>query len=494
MSSSHSLLVDATGSIATKLTDKEIFYFAFISYDRSIQTEPVPHLEFLTDLSTTNTLKFIFMRFLEDEMKRFNYISFSVPLLCTTDFSWPIIKSLVEALNNESVETYLGRSYLIVTGKATINDLPVKTIKTFLHISLCHSMKALARKVNKCFKAERNFVKYCLSLLVNSCSLSDALCVLTNLFKLLLYKFSDDCTNAKSVLDQKVQSDIEKYKELKSSEDVLEFEDENGEMNEVDDELPMNEDVYLQQSKRSIYFKKCELVFKQHLEESKELSDLPNTHENEFFSPTFAAYILNNWCGILSLWTSFHLGDQGRHGSTGAYLEWSKKFAEKECIKNPPRTQGIVEMHNKSVKHITLNSKRDRIDRIISNLYISKKSKHRQYTILLTRKRPAKDDKKVKETMPKKISVERWGKCKKTKLSRGPGFFQKNLKKCCVQKPDDWQRLSIIAWGGDFEHSSGKTLKLTYTCPFDNFFQILYSFYSMNMHHMRKLFEKEDDL
>ena len=58
---------------------------------------------------------------------------------------------------------------------------------------------------------------------------------------------------------QKVQSDIEKYKELKSSEDVLEFEDEDGEMNEVDDELPMNEYVYLQQSKRSIYFKKCEL-------------------------------------------------------------------------------------------------------------------------------------------------------------------------------------------------------------------------------------------
>ena len=306
-------------------------------------------------------------------MKRFNYTFFSVPLLCTTDFSWPIIKSLVEALNNVSVETYLGRSYLIVTGKATVNDLLVKTVKTFLHISLCHSMKALARKVNKCFKAEMNFLKYSLSLLANSCSLSVALCVLKDLFKLLLCKFSDDCTNAKSVLDQKVQSDIEKY-ELKSPGDVLEFEDEDGEMNKVDDELPMNEDVYLQQSKKSIYFKKCELVFKDHLEESKELNDLPNTQVNEFFSPTFAAYILNKWCGILPLWTSFHLGDQGRHGSTEPYLEWSKRFAEKEYIKNPPRTQGIVEMHNKSVKHVTLNSKRNRIDRIISNLYIKNPS------------------------------------------------------------------------------------------------------------------------
>ena len=109
MSPNHSLVVDATGSIATKLSKKEIFYFGFISYDRSVKTEPVAHIEVLTDLSTTNTLKFILLRFVEDEMKRFNYTTFSVPLLCTTDFSWPIIKSLVEVFNNETVEGYLAR-------------------------------------------------------------------------------------------------------------------------------------------------------------------------------------------------------------------------------------------------------------------------------------------------------------------------------------------------------------------------------------------------
>ena len=305
-------------------------------------------------------------------MNRYNYTSFSVPLLCTTDFSWPIIKSLVETLNNESVENYLGRSYQIVTGKATTNDLPVKKNKTFLHISLCHSMKALAHKVNKCFKTEKNFVKYCLSLLANSCSLSDALLILKHFFKLLLCKFSDDCSDAESFLDQKVQSDIEKYKQLKSSED-LEFDDDvDGDIDETDDELPVKEDVYLQQSKRSIYFKKCESIFNEHLKALKKINDLPNTQGNVFFSPTFAAYILNNWRGILPLWTSFHLGDQGRHGTTEPYLQWSKTFSDHECIKNPPRTQGIIEMHNKSVIHITMNSKRDRPDKIISNLFISK--------------------------------------------------------------------------------------------------------------------------
>ena len=105
-------------------------------------------------------------RFLEDEVRRFNYTSFSIPLLCTTDFSWPIIKSLIEAFNNESVKEYLGRSYLIIAWKAEEKHLPNKTAKIFLHISLCRVMKAFAEKVNKCFKKERNFVKFVTSLLV----------------------------------------------------------------------------------------------------------------------------------------------------------------------------------------------------------------------------------------------------------------------------------------------------------------------------------------
>ena len=106
MSTNHSLLVDATGSIVTKLSGKEIFYFAFISFDKSVKTEPLSHIELLTDLSTTNTLKFILQRFLEDEMQRYNYTTFSVPLICTTDFSWPITKSLVETFNKESVGVF----------------------------------------------------------------------------------------------------------------------------------------------------------------------------------------------------------------------------------------------------------------------------------------------------------------------------------------------------------------------------------------------------
>ena len=37
----HSLLVDATGTVTFKLNDKEVLYFAFISFDRFIKTEPL---------------------------------------------------------------------------------------------------------------------------------------------------------------------------------------------------------------------------------------------------------------------------------------------------------------------------------------------------------------------------------------------------------------------------------------------------------------------
>ena len=142
-------------------------------------------------------------------MQRFNYTTFSVPLLCTTDFSWPIRKSLVVTFNKESVEEYLVRSYKIVR-----DDLPTKKIKTFVHICLCHSMKAITKNVNKYFKDERKFIEYTISLLANSCKLADAFEFLENLVKVLLSKCSDDCADAKYYLDEKAQSDIEKFKEL----------------------------------------------------------------------------------------------------------------------------------------------------------------------------------------------------------------------------------------------------------------------------------------
>ena len=43
--------------------------------------------------------------------------------------------------------------------------------------------------------------------------------------------------------------------------------------------------------------------------------------ENQLYSPEFSAYLLNNWTGLASFWTSIHLNNQLKHGTGEAYLE-----------------------------------------------------------------------------------------------------------------------------------------------------------------------------
>ena len=71
----------------------------------------------------------------------------------------------------------------------------------------------------------------------------------------------------------------------------------------------------------------------------------------------FGSYLLNNWRGLTSLWSNMHLRDQIKHNKEKSYLEWSKAFSEKACVIDPPRTQGITEVHQKITKHITLEKK-----------------------------------------------------------------------------------------------------------------------------------------
>ena len=226
---------------------------------------------------------------------------------------------------------------------ATANDLSVTKVKTFVHISLCHAMKAFARKVNKCFKGDK-------SLLANAPCFSYIL----DISRHLLSKYSSDCKDSKVYLEKKMDSKIESCKKLEN--DNIDSSGLNSKMHETniendDDELPVREVVYLQQSKRSRYFKDCE-SFLIKIQEGFKHDHASTDDLNVFFSSTFAIYFLNNWCGLIPFWTSIQLGDQGRHGKSEPYKLWSEHFSDRACIKDPPRTQGIIEFHHKPLKHL----------------------------------------------------------------------------------------------------------------------------------------------
>ena len=265
MSQNHALLVDATGSVTIKLNDKEVFYFSFLSFDRSLKTEPVAHLEILTDRSTSNTLQMLLGVFLEDEMKRYGYTTNSVPILCITDVSWPIIKCLIGAFNKESLEDYICRSFRIASGEATSEDLPVNRPKTFVHLSLCHIMKAFAKRIGECLSKDKEFLKYSMSVLANAGNLKDIFDIFKNIFTVLMTQSASNCIDARNYLHEKM-SRIEEFKSasvteiFKAETKCNAIDKKNTDENNEFPKLPKKEDTYLQQCKRSVYHTKCATI------------------------------------------------------------------------------------------------------------------------------------------------------------------------------------------------------------------------------------------
>ena len=82
------------------------------------------------------------------------------------------------------------------------------------------------------------------------------------------------------------------------------------------------------------------------------------SEKNDLYCSQYAGYTLNNWGGLASLWSNIHLGCQSKHSREQSYLEWSKTFGNCDCVTNPPRTQGIIELHQKIMKHVTFSTKK----------------------------------------------------------------------------------------------------------------------------------------
>ena len=110
--------------------------------------------------------------------------------------------------------------------------------------------------------------------------------------------------------------------------------------------------------------------------------------ENQLYSPEFSAYLLNNWTGLASLWTSIHLNNQLKHGTGEAYLEWSKKFDKRLNVENPPKTQELLKVHQKLTKNIVLYSKLRRTDIVNQELKSRKISSHRYHKVVISKHQP----------------------------------------------------------------------------------------------------------
>ena len=140
-----------------------------------------------------------------------------------------------------------------------------------------------------------------------------------------------------------------------------------------------------------------------------------------------------------------------------------------------------------------MNSKRERLDNVVSNFYLAKKSKLRQFEICKSRKKVCvPDENKIEDSLSSKIVTEKW---RKRKQHKGPGYFQKNRKiDSDNRKYEAWEKVPIIPWEGEHFLSSGEKINMYHTCTIDNFLQILLVFYSLNIEQMQNLVSSVDPL
>ena len=76
-------------------------------------------------------------------------------------------------------------------------------------------------------------------------------------------------------------------------------------------------------------------------------------------------------------WSNMLLGDISRHGNGEVYTTWRDKFGDAPCVKNPIKTQAIIENRHKNLKHAHLKRKDGRLDEVAKELYTAKVGLHR---------------------------------------------------------------------------------------------------------------------
>ena len=165
----YAFMGDTTGSIALKVGEKMILYYSFLLCNKTKNSEPLVNIEILTDSLDKQPIKNCLQQFITDEKKKYGHKSNGIPIIFTCDMSCLIFKATVRSFNSESIEEYIGRSYKIITGKASSKELPVKPSKLFVHVCLSHIIYAFSRYRKKFFTGnKKKFMMYFCSVLANS--------------------------------------------------------------------------------------------------------------------------------------------------------------------------------------------------------------------------------------------------------------------------------------------------------------------------------------
>ena len=224
------LYIDATGTLTEKLKNyPRILYYCFAVRHPFGGSSALPVAEYI---SSTHTIRFPLINLFDKEKKLFGLNIY--PRLIILDFSYALIIACLNELCKEDVCGYLNRTFRIIRGDASADDLN----KSLLHVCIAHIMNNSKRFLNSRYPkdgAKKNFAMRMVGRLIHVRDLGECKQIVSN-FKIVLMneydspaskksrKFLEDAVNS---FDIPHEEDVEDCCELEnyenSAEDVEEL-------------------------------------------------------------------------------------------------------------------------------------------------------------------------------------------------------------------------------------------------------------------------------
>lgn len=344
--------IDATGSVlASDRPSKRPFYIYEVVVRHPLKgNAPFAVASFVSDSHNIASIKNFISQFKQDETKLFG--SKPVAKLFICDSSMALIRSVLSAFMDESLESYNIRCYTIATGHATQSMLN----RPFIHLCASHIIKNFIA-VSQKLKKKRSFVMHCFGLLL----CSDTLSYLSLVFGHLVIIFNTNNPDFLKVSLTWINTELEKK-------GIIEPYASKSETQQVDNE---ESSEYIL-SDHNPFVEHFDSLYDMLMGKIKSATDDAEGSRkvNSYFCPDIIHILRKNFIGKIALWTSLMLGNLDRHGTSLPYVHYSTFFSKltkmtTQNLSKDNRTSGTMEKSQQELKRTRLRNRRyKRLDEI----------------------------------------------------------------------------------------------------------------------------------
>ena len=395
------LNLDATGSIISNVIPEEkkrIYYYALVTGGNHNKSVTVPVAEMISNDHTVPSILHFLNKFKHALTKRKGKVA--NPKRIETDYSFPMINSVLLCFNNESIGKYLCRAWNVLNFTYTKKQLSSFTV---LHLCASHMIKNFRNNISKIVikdKGMAEFITYVFTLMQNSTSLAEVDSIFVSMNHVLVAK----------KMNQTAQNHLEELQRRIAQLDRTSSSYNHPNDHQFPDQVELDPTAVEGSTLRDIS------PFTKHFEEIKITTDA-NEHSsqetNPYYAPNVFLHIVQNFMHILPLWSGLLLDNIGRYAS------------DCEVFQKPEETRAtnaIVESWFRTVKHEVLSGRKKlKPGEFIRKMHVTIKGRLRsiQYKV----KDAFKAKKENPDDMNHETEEETWTKRGKTSATKVPKYF-----------------------------------------------------------------------